>query len=142
MYQCPNCGFTTNDSANFCVQCGAPMHTVEIAPTPAHTPLGEKIAGMAVAIVGFSFSCIMALYSLPFMFTEPIAMWVFFFMFGVFSAPPAIIGLVMSSKARANGDTSAFSRVGIALGRAAIIIMAACFTLAVVVSFASGFYYY
>ena len=142
MYQCPNCGFTTNDSANFCVQCGAPMHTVEIAPTPARTPLGEKIAGMAVAIVGFIFACVTALYTLPFMFTEPSVLLVFLFVISVFSLPPAIIGLVMSSKARANGDTSALSRVGIALGRATIIIMAACFFLGLVVAFTGGFYYY
>lgn len=107
-------------------------------PESAKKPnLAKKIVGMALSIEGFGVAVINAIYVAIFLLaglvggeTEMgIASLVLTVVLGVFGLPGSIIGLAFSNSARNAGDTSAFSRIGKALGLAGIIVFAVCFML-------------
>jgi hypothetical protein len=106
---------------------------------PTQKPnLATKIVGMGLSIEGFTLAVLAAIYTFVFLIAavasgEPemgIMSLVFTFWFALFGLPGSIVGLSFSNKARNLGDTSAFSRVGKALGLVGIIIFGACFVIA------------
>ena len=154
MYICKNCNHTSETQLNFCPICGNQMVLEETAtaeaaatyqnpvvytqPTPVNKPsMVKKIVGMALSIEGFMFAVITAIYALIFLLAAAtsgetemgLASLVLTFFMAIFGLPGSIIGLGFSNSARNLGDTSAFSRVGKALGLAGIIIFAACFVI-------------
>ena len=153
MYICKNCNHTSETKLNFCPICGNAMveEIIVSEPTttyqnpvvytqaePAKKPsLAKKIVGMALSIEGFGVAVINAIYVVIFLLagivageTEMgIASLVLTVVLGVFGLPGSIVGLAFSNSARNAGDTSAFSRIGKALGLAGIIVFAVCFML-------------
>lgn len=142
MYICQKCNYTCEAHINFCPVCGSQM----VAHQPTYTNESnstsnrvKKIVGMGLSIEGFVFAALTALYVPIFLLTAAtsgetemgIASLVASFVFGIFGLPGSIIGLVFSNQARTLGDTSAFSRVGKALGLAGVIVFAACFTISI-----------
>lgn len=126
----------------------ANVHTAPVQPTPeiyTEPPvvkkpnLAKKIVGMALSIEGFAGSIVAALYGFIGLLADAIIMgsaqapagvgFLMIFYFAIFTLPFSIVGLVFSNEARSLGDTSAFSRVGRALGIAGIIIIAAAMAL-------------
>ncbi|MBR3908282.1 MAG: hypothetical protein IKJ50_01020 [Clostridia bacterium] len=142
MYICQKCNYSSESPANFCPVCGSQM----VAYQPTYTNESnstsnrvKRIVGMGLSIEGFVFAALTAIYVPLFLLTAMvggetemgIASLVASFVFGIFGLPGSIIGLVFSNQARTLGDTSAFSRVGKALGLAGVIVFAACFTISI-----------
>lgn len=152
MYICKKCNHTSENPINFCPICGSQMVLEEAPITPDYIytapadntvpvqkpSLAKKIVGMGLSIEGFTLAVLAAIYTFVFLIAavasgEPemgIMSLVFTFWFALFGLPGSIIGLNFSNKARNLGDTSAFSRVGKALGLVGIIIFGASFVIA------------
>ena len=145
MYICQKCNYTCEAHINFCPLCGNQM----VAHQPTYTNESnstsnrvKRIVGMGLSIEGFVFAALTALYVSLFLLTAAtsgetemgLSSLVASFVFGIFGLPGSIIGLVFSNQARSLGDTSAFSRVGKALGLAGVITFAASFFLSVLMA--------
>ncbi len=97
---------------------------------PNQPSMAMKIVSMALAIGGFAFACMNALYTLIFLSADPEMALGFAFVMDFFSLPLSLVGFILSLKCRNAGDTSTMTKVGKALGLAGTITSAACFFIA------------
>ena len=131
---CTNCQKVTNDNMNFCSSCGAPLTTIQteqsyqpepIQAYPVYTapnaPLGMKIAGMAISILGLVFMLYGFFSTLIGLAEEGMAFGMAF-AFSLLFLPLCIVGLVLSNNCKNLGDTSAFSTVGKIFGIIGIVL--------------------
>lgn len=131
---CPNCNHKGEDNMNFCSLCGSQMSYVQPTFEPQHTDfypdpapkkphLALKIVSMSLSIYGAFMMTLGLLYTLIGLAEEGMAFGMSF-AFALFSLPMCIVGLCLAAKCQDAGDTSAFSRVGKALGIVGIILSA------------------
>ena len=102
-----------------------------VAQPPVKPPhLALKITAMALSIVGMVFLSMGGLYTLIGLAAEGVALGMAV-AFALFFLPLSIVGLCLSVRCQNGGDTSAFSRVGKALGFAGIAVAAGSLLLGI-----------
>ena len=148
MYICPNCNYSTEEQSNYCPVCGSQV--VEVQPQPQPQPVyqqpdlyaqqyqaynqyyqpqpaaqvskGKIIVSMILSIVGLAFAGLGLLYTFVGLATGGVgvalAMAV---VFGIFSVPLSIVGLILSTSCIRAGAQSGMVKVGKILGLIGVI---------------------
>lgn len=139
MYCCPNCNRRSEQPSNYCPNCGSAMTMVQeyreyYQPTTRKVPLAKKIVGMALSAFGLVMAATGVFETLLFAaaYRDIKGGLIAAIIFGLFSLPGSIIGLSISASNIANGDTSAFGKVGMILGIVGIGAAAFSFLLGLV----------
>ena len=147
MNTCPNCGRSNESGTSFCVGCGyqldyAPSqytpnqyapNQYSPAPVSVQQPAPKNIAGMILAIVGFSLSILASIYGLMgllFAATVEIDEGIMVFgicglLFSAISLPFSIVGLLMSKKRIYGGYAHKTATLGKTFGLVGTIISGA-----------------
>ena len=86
--------------------------------------LGKSIAGMVLSIMGMFLTCYMSILILSEGFFDLSEVFAFGFVLSLFSLPPSLIGLILSSSASKSGATNKMCVVGKILGIIGIALIA------------------